>query len=268
MKFKANYIIISGIIMLFSITLFSCKKIKTEYPHDLNDVLDAERLAVISDSSSMGFASLGDSVYGFQYEIIKAFADTLGVELQITKQNDLNESIKSLQKGECDIIANIIPVTTEYKKKLLFSKTLLTTRLMLVQRIQKDTAEKIIKTQTDLANDTIFLPYNSPYKMRIMNLSDEIADSIHIVEIKNISQEDLIKMVSEGKIKNTICLEHFSRKYLIRYQNLDFSLPLGFSQNYSWAVHASSTKLMNELNDFLDDFIGSSAYWKLYRKYF
>ncbi len=269
MNFRLGFKIIVIFLLLGLVVFSSCKKIEIKKPHDLMDVLKEGRLAVITDSSSLGFEFTGDSISGFQYEIIKAFADSLGVELQIAEQNDMAEAIQSLETGECDIIANIIPMTTEHNKLLSFSETLLTASQILVQRIGNDTVpNSMIKSQSELANDTIYLPANSPYKMRIEHLSDEIAEMIYVQEIENVSNEDLIQMVSEGKIKNTICPDQFALKYKTKYPNLDFSLSLGFNQNYSWAVHKSSTRLLEKLNTFLKDFIGTTDYWNLYRKYY
>jgi len=119
-----------------------------------------------------------------------------------------------------------------------------------------------------LANDTIYIPKNSPSKMRLEHLSDEIASPIHIVEIEDKSVEQMVEMVSRGVIKYTICDELFAQRLKVQYQNIDVSFPIGFEQQEVWAVHRDSPKLLAELNDFLKDFIGSSAYWKIYRKYY
>jgi membrane-bound lytic murein transglycosylase F len=74
--------------------------------------------------------------------------------------------------------------------------------------------------------------------------------------------------VALGKIKYTICDEQFAQKLKMRYPNLDMLIPIGFEQHQAWAVPVKSVKLLNELNDFLTDFVGSAAYWKIYRKYF
>lgn len=237
--------------------------------HDLSDVIDSGRLSVVTDSSSMGFAVEKDSVYGFQYEIIKAFADSLGVELEISEQNDVKKAIEGLKEGEYDIVANLVPMTTELKDGVIFSKTIMNSRQVLVQRIPADSLQRMpVKKQYELANDTIYMPYNSVYKMRIKNLADEIADSIHILEIKNVSTETMVRMVSQGKIKNTICSAQLAEKLKRQYPNIDISLPLGFTQEHGWVLNSKSALLAEKLNEFLSDFVGSSAYWELYRKYY
>ncbi len=237
--------------------------------HDLPSIMKSGRLSVLTDSSRLGFATNGDSVYGFQYEIVKAFADTLGLELVMTKQSDLKACMEDLKSGDYDIIASFIPITSEWKKEALFTMPLFTSRQVLVQRLNPDTIKtKFITKHFQLLNDTICIPYNSPYKMRLNHLSDELAGPIHILEIKDLSSEQIVKLVSDGKIKYTICDEQFAKRLKIQYPNIDISLPIGFEQQQAWVVHIKSPLLLAKLNEFLEDFIGSEAYWDIYRKYF
>ena len=237
--------------------------------HDLQGILNSGRLSVLTDSSSIGFSFKGDSISGFQYEIVKAFADSLGVELVITEKNDLKDCMERLNSGEYDIIANFIPVTSEWKKDFLFSTPFFTSREVLVQRMTTGLSRfKLIKKHSQLANDTIYIPYNSPFKMRLNHLSNEIAEPIHILEIKNKSSEQMVRMVAEGKIKLTICNEEFANRLKLKYPNIDVSLPISFAQQQAWVVYPGSPKLLEKLNEFLGDFIGSSAYWNIYRKYY
>lgn len=268
-ELKRSWKIIIFSSLILGIALVVASVIASAKIHDLSDVIDSGRLTVVTDSSSMGFAVDKDSVYGFQYEIVKAFADSLGVELEISEQNDAKKAIEGLKEGEYDIVANLVPMTTELKNGVIFSKTIMSSRQVLVQRMPADSLQKgIVKKQYELANDTIYVPYNSVYKMRLENLADEIADSIHILEIKNVSTETMVRMVSQGRIKNTICSAQLAEKLKRQYPNIDISLPLGFTQEHGWVLNSKSAALADKLNEFLSDFVGSSAYWELYRKYY
>ena len=260
----------SGLAVLFIVIGISAfARYKRNRIHDLPTILESGRLAVLIDSSRMGFSIKGDSVFGFQYEIVKAFADTMGLELVITEKNDLADCINDLKGGDYDIIARFVPITTEWKKEVLFATPLFTSRQVLVQRILTDSTHSIkIKKHRDLANDTVYLTRNSPYKMRLENLSDEIANPIHILEVNDKSTEQMVRLVATGKLKYTICDEQFAQKLKSQFPNIDVSLPIGFDQKHAWVVHKQSPKLLAELNDFLEDFIGSSGYWKIYRKYY
>ena len=256
------------ILVVLISTFFGNHQLKNHI-HDLPGILKSGRLSVLTDSSSIGFSVKGDSVSGFQYEIVKAYADSLGLELVISEKNDIKECLNGLNSGDFDIIANFIPVTTEWKSNVLFTTPFFTSREVLVQRIcNKTSRTKLIKKHDELANDTIYIPVNSPFKMRLNHLSNEIAEPIHIIEIKNKSSEQMVRLVANGKIKLTICDEQFAKKLKLKYPNIDVSLPISFAQEKAWAVHPDSPELLESLNEFLEDFIGSSAYWNIYRKYY
>jgi membrane-bound lytic murein transglycosylase F len=259
--------VLAAFLIILAVTLLV--RHKRNQIHDLPSIMESGRLSVLTDSSSLGFSKKGDNIYGFQYEIVKAFADTLGLELVITEESDIKACMADLQDGDYDIIASFVPVTSEWKKEALFTNSLFTSRQVLVQRITNDTTQaKAIKNQFQLANDTIYLPVNSPYKMRIEHLAKEIADTIHIIEVKDQSSEQLVHLVATGKIKYAICNQQFAQRLKFMYPNLDFSVAVGFDQKHSWVVHKESVLLLEKLNEFLDDFIGSSDYWAIYRKYF
>jgi len=260
---KYIYLTIALVLLILFIKLLFFRE-KTA--HDLPAILKSGRLAVVTDSSVLGFAMKGDSVFGFQYEIAKAFADSLNLELIISTNNNFKECLEGLRKGNYDIYADFIPITSEWQNEYLFTIPLKTSRQVLIQC--KDSSEKIIKNQVDLAGDTIYIPKNSPHKLRLKNLSDEIADTIYLVEVNDVNSEDLVKWVAMGKIKQTICDERDALKWKLQYPNLDISLPVGFDQQYGWMLYKESKQLQKKLNDFLNDFIGSEAYWKIYRKYY
>ncbi len=261
----------TGIILLIIIGFFinSCARFFPGRPNDLNEVLKNGRLVVLADSNNLGFALQGDSIFGFQYEIIKAFADSLNVELIITDITDFKEAVRSIETGKADIIASIIPVTTAYADHLSFSEPLFQSSLMLVQNKGSDFMPRnIISTQAQLANETVNVTLNSKYKLRLQNLSDEIGDTIHIAELNDVTNDSIIKLVAAGDFKFAVCPAFFVNYYADVYPNLDFTVPVGFLQNFSWAVHVNSTQLVEKLNEFLVNFIDSYEYRKIYRKYF
>jgi len=254
------------LVILTTFLLIHSRKAKI---HDLPTILDTGRLTVLTDSSSTGFSVNGGVVSGFQYEIIKAFADTLGVELVISEQNDFKNGIDGLKSGDYDVIASFTPITTEWKSDVLYTNPIFNSREVLVQRVKADSLKsKVIALHLQLANDTIYIPRNSPFKKRLQSLSNEIASPIEIIEMSNMSSEQMVHLVAVGKIKSTICDEQFAQKLKQKYPNIDISLPIGFTQQQAWVVHPKSTKLLEKLNEFLDDFVGSSDYWRIYRKYY
>ncbi len=265
-KIQIGFII--GTVVLLLVMVLWIRDVRSRV-HDLPSIMKSGRLSVLLDSSETGFSVKGDSVFGFQYEIVKAFADSLGLELVITEQSDLKSCMEDIESGDYDIIASFVPVTTEWKNKVLFTIPFFNSRQVLVQRLSPDSLHKpLIKSHVDLANDTIYLPSHSPYRMRIRHLSDEIAEPIHVVEVKNVTAEQLVRFVARGKMKYTICDEQLAKKLQTIYPDIDISLQIGFEQQQAWVVHSKSPLLLERLNSFLSDYVGSTAYWELYQKYY
>ncbi|HZK68656.1 MAG TPA: transporter substrate-binding domain-containing protein [Paludibacter sp.] len=268
MKKKLQIGILVAVLILL-ICIYSLFRHAHQQKHDLKGIIELGRITVVTESSSSGFLVNGDKVSGFQYEIIKAFADTLGVELVVTEQNDMKKCVEGLKNGDYDLIANFIPTTTQWKKELLYSDPIFTSHQVLVQHMISDSSRiNVLAKQTLLANDTVYIAANSPNKILLEHLSNDIAAPIHIIEMKNMNAERLIRLVVEGKIKNTICEVQLAEKFKNQYGNIDIEMPIGFAQQQVWAVPTKSTKLLEKLNTFLYDFVGSSDYWKIYSKYY
>jgi membrane-bound lytic murein transglycosylase F len=268
MKKNIRIAIASGLLLLIFGAIF-CIFNRNLKIKDWPDIEKNGRLYVLADSSSIGFSNIKGEVSGFQYEIVKAFADTLGLELAITEENNISKSISSLQSGDYDIIANFTPITSELTDKVKFSKPFFISRQVLVQLLKADSGQhKMVKKALELANDTIYISKDSAYKLRLAHLSNEIANPIVIIELKDKSTEQMVKLVAAGKIKQTICDERLAQKLKQKYPLIDISVPIGFDQHLAWMVHTESPLLLKKLNEFLSDFVGSPAYWSIYKKYY
>ncbi len=264
---KKLYIIVGSLSLLILAAIFLLRDTATPATRDLDQIIQSGTIYVVSEQNDTGFYVTPDSVSGFQYEILKRFAEKLSVEIEIATENDLKSCIDKLNKGKYDIITRYIPTTTEWQQKIAFSSPLIISRQMLVQ-LTDSFGQPPVRTLRELEQDTIYIPSNSPNKMRLNHLAEESAIDFSVLEMDNQTQQSMVTMVSEGKIKNTICYEQLAVKLSMEYGNIDISLPLSLPQPYGWAVNKESTKLLNELNSFLTDFIGSMDYWNLYQKYY
>jgi membrane-bound lytic murein transglycosylase F len=259
MKKHINYIYFIVAFVAILLLIFTTKRCRNQHERSV--------LTVVIDSGLMRYVELeGDSIFGLQYEIVKAFSDSINLELVVSQQNDLKQSINNLLEGKCDIVASLIPATTEWIDHVAFTKPLLVSRQVLVQ--QADMPQNVLTKQYELAHDTIFLSANSPHRQRIMSLSNEIADTIFVVEMPNTSPEQLVQAVAEGRCKYTVCNERLAKKMKQTYPNIDISMPIGFEQAYCWAVSAENPQLLERINLFLDKFMKTKEYQEIYKKYY
>ena len=236
---------------------------------DLDDVMDDKTLRVVTEYSSIGYFVEDNQIKGFQYELIKRFADSLGLALDFTVEPDLQKSIGGVNNGSYDLIMRTLPVTLELKKELNFSEPLIKSQLVLVQRInKKDKDNTPIRGAMDLDSITIYVTPNSPYLMRLKHIEEELGIVIFTKSIPDVDTELLMAMVARGEIDYTIADEFTARFSQSFYPELDIDTQMGFKQFQAWGFSKHSPKLQNAVNSWLKEFTQTKAYRDLYRTYY
>ena len=233
------------------------------------------KLVVLTDFNSTNYFIYRGQPMGYQYELLQELADYLGIKLDVTVNNNLEESFNYLIDGKCNLIAINLTITKERRKYFDFTEPHTQTRQVLVQRkpdnwkfLKKSELEKqMIRNQLDLAGKTIYVEKNSSYAERLKNLSDEIGDSIFIEEVQGDS-EQLISLVADGDIDYTVCDENVALVNQTYYPGIDVSTAISFPQNLAWAVQKGATSLKHEIDSWLKEFKKTTKYAVIYNKYF
>jgi len=264
MQKKKLYIILPAMLLVFTglFLIFKTNKIK-----DLPDIMKEGRMSVLIESGTSGFTKDSTSVYGFQYEIIRKFADTIGVELVVINEGDERKGFDELTGGNCEVLVSLMPVSSDSTMEVSFLHPIVTTRLMLMQL--KDSVGMIpVDKQYLLDGKKLTVRKNSPFIPRINDLSEELAIKINIEEKSFNSLDELALSVVNGKEKYAVCEEYLADGLLSKNPELDITVPLSFHQELSWCVSSRSKKLHEKLNNFLNEFVGSMEYWQLYYQYY
>jgi membrane-bound lytic murein transglycosylase F len=275
MKIKNYIFIIQVLLVTISCSRVSPPKPEVKTKSKLQEVIDQGVLKVVTDFNSTSYFIYRGQPMGYQYDMLQELANHLGVRLEVLVNNNLEEKFKLLEEGKVDLIAANLSITKERRQRMDFTVAHTQTRQVLVQRKPISWSNKgmgiyqdsLIRSQVSLAQKEIYVPRNSPYSRRLRNLSDEIGDSIKIIEVDE-GVESLVEKVSKGEINYTVSDEIEARVYESYYSNLDIETPLSFSQNLAWAVPKGSDDLKNVINVWLTDFKKSKKFALLYRKYF
>ena len=223
---------------------------------------------VIMQNSILGCVENDTVKEGFQYEIIKEFADSFGYQLNIILAENIENAIKQFGSGEGDILADALPTTISMKHQINFSVPLFTTKLVLIQKKRgKKERNLLAKNISDLEEKTVYVPENSPYIQQLKYIIEDSGIQFRIVK-RNQSIEKLAELVANGKI-SYLATNTLTAKYLSSKNNeLDYSMPLGFNQFMAWGINKKNQKLNEELNLFLENFVETEKYRQIYRKYF
>ncbi|MCF8370522.1 MAG: transporter substrate-binding domain-containing protein [Bacteroidales bacterium] len=234
------------------------------------------KIVAVTDYNSTNYFVYKGEPMGYQFDLLQSLADYLGVKLEVIVSNNLEETFKYLQEGDCDLIAVNLTITKERSKFLDFTIPHSQTRQVLVQRkpdkwqrMSKDEMEgNLLRNQLDLGGKTVYVQKKSTFADRLNSLSDEIGDSIHVVELPNYETEQLIRLVSEGEIDYTVCDEIVGKVNQTYFPNIDIETAISFPQNLAWAVRKGDKDLLESVNAWLEDFKKTARYANTYKKYF
>lgn len=246
-------------------------KNKKEYSiKDWNDIFSKGEINIVTTYNSIDYYLEGDSIKGFQYELIQALFKEKGIKVNITPSIDLNKQITDLKGGKYDLLATNLIVTSELKDQIALSVPILKNKQVLVQR--KDSLalanSTYIENQLDLAKKTLYIVKGSPALLRIKNLSNEIADTIYTNEVDKYGEEQLIALVAHGDIDYAVCNENLALKAIDSLPQLDTQLAISFTQFYSWGINKDSPILLDSLNHWISNFQEKKAYQDILNKYY
>ena len=206
-----------SILIVACICMLACQPKKQQpvvadmHHHDLTEMKDSGVLVALTLNSSISYFDYRGEPMGFQYELAKQFAQSLGLKLELKTAKNTTDLVDMLLAGEGDLIAYPLPVTKEFKDTLNFCGEDIITHQVLVQR-NGNKNQKAISNVTELIGKNVYVKPGK-YLDRLNNLNKELGGGIHIHEVANdsISIEDLIMQVSTGVIDYTLCDNDLAR---------------------------------------------------------
>ncbi len=267
------------LIILLLLALNTCKEKEKKSFVNLNSIDKIKKrgklIAVMDFNSTNYFIYRGEPM-GYQYELLQLLAEQLGVKLEVKVENDIDENFRMLMEGECDIIGINLTVTKERSKIINFTYPHSQTHQVLVQRkienwknfSKEEINANLLRNQLDLAGKVVYVQKGSSYAQRMKNLSDEIGDSIKLIEKADKEVEELIELVASGEIDYTVADENVALVNQIYYPNLDVKTAVSFPQNLAWGLRKGDDLLKIEIDNWLKEFKGSLEYALIYNKYF
>lgn len=256
---KLITICISFLFILF----ISCKNNinRNDITYSLPDTL---KIGTIYSPTTF-FIFRGDTL-GYEYERILNFTSSNNITAKFIIYNNLSEMIEMLDSGKIDIIAYEVPIINEYKNIVLHCGTENITNQVLVQQKNKD----LILNVTQLVGKDIYVTKDSKYELRLKNLDNELGGGIviHSLNADSIIPEDLIKLVSEGKISYTIIDRDIAKLNKTYFKNIDINLPVSFEQRASWAVNKHNYRLAEYIDTWSKQLNSQITSKQILKRYF
>ncbi|MDE6377288.1 MAG: transporter substrate-binding domain-containing protein, partial [Duncaniella sp.] len=212
---------IPPLVLLFLAAVISCGHRKHSEDVDTESHKLPDTLRVVTLYSPASYFIYRGQEMGYDYELVTALAVDKDLMLKVDVAPSLQRAVEMLDSGLVDLIAYEVPVTAEYREKVIPCGPENITTQVLVQPRKGE--EKLITDVTDLVGRDVYVEADSKYEARINNLNHELGGGIriHPVSRDTMITEDLITMVSEGKIPLTVVDSDIANINKTYYSDLD-----------------------------------------------
>jgi len=214
--------------------------------HDYDDVMEAGVLKIITRNSPTTYYQDKDQISGFEYELASMFADFLGVKLEVTVADSLNDLISEVEAGNVAIAAAGLTVTPERSERIQFSSSYLDVNQKLVYRIN----QKRPKDLNALIGKTLVVTAHSSHAQYLHELQKTMPE-LSWIERDDAEVSELVQMVENGEIDFTIVDSNEFDALSGFYPNVASALELGETQQLAWAFSKyTDNSLLNKSREF------------------
>lgn len=259
--------VLLGIIAVGIATFLPKRKAKEGKPRSYVEIQRSGVLRAVTEYNSISYYVDEDTLSGFHYALIQAFAHDKRLKLELIPEMNFDKQLQGLENGTYDLIAYGIATTSEWKDSILLTSPLVRNTQVLVQRKKGSPTAPFIRSQIELAGRTLHVSKSSPTLLRIRNLGYEIGDTIYVKEMEGYGSEQLMALVAHGDIDYAVCNNELATALIDSFPQLDIHTGISFNQFYSWGVSKQQADLRDTLNHWLGGFLKTEEYKKIYKQY-
>ncbi len=230
-----------------------------------SDLKAGDELIVLTRNSPTTYYFDNDSETGFDYELIKAFADASGYKVRIKVAFTLEELIQSLAAGDAHIAAAGLTATPERLERFHASVPYLTQRPLVVYKSGLSRP----RTATDLINRDIIVLAGSSHSEALARLAETLP-ALRWREIRAADTLELMQLVTDEKAHLAIVDSMEFRMQQRLYPRLVAGMELDDEAGMVWYLPRvpGAEALTHRINDFLKDFKASGALKALQDQHF
>ena len=239
---KKRLIPLAGVIALLS----SLAVLRPTAP-DLVDVLARGELVVASRPAAVSWYQDQHGDTGFEYTLMREFADQLGVSLRLVAVDSLPELHRLVRNGQVDIAAAALAVTDQRAAQLAFTRPYLSNTDLIVYR----SAERAPTSLEDLSQQRLAVLAGSSQEQAIQDLiSNGVA--LQFQAIRAVNVERLLNLVHEGHVDLAVVDRNGWQLHKSLFPELSESLTLAQRQ-VAWALSPEGDgSLLEAANHFLE----------------
>jgi membrane-bound lytic murein transglycosylase F len=248
-----------GLVVVFGVTLSGCGK----GPTLLEQVRQQNELVVLTRNSPTTFYEGPEGPGGLEYDLVKRFSESLGVELRIVVPENFNEILPLVIRGDAHLAAAGLTVTAKRQEKVRFGPVYQEITPMLVYRVGSGQP----KTPGDLKG-LLEVVAGSSHDERLQELQADYP-SLSWEAVEDVESEELLINVWQQLIDYTVADSNeltINRRY---YPELRPAFALSEPEPLAWAfARGDDDSLYNAATDFFEEIEEDGSLDQLIERYY
>ena len=204
-------------------------------------------LIVVTRNAATTYYESRNGFMGVEYELAKAFADSLGVEARFIVKEDVSDILRAVENSEVDFAAAGLTHTNAREEKFMFGPTY----QMVTQQVVCRRGGKRAKTFKDLVGITIKVPLHSSYVEQLHKIK-KIHPELEWQEVDGTDTESLLEYVWRKKIDCTIAdsnIVAINRRY---FPELSVRFDINDPEPLAWVLPKGAADLQSELESWFE----------------
>ena len=227
---------------IFSTTiLISC----SENDPVINDIRRQEKLVVLTlNSPTTYYLGADDNPTGFEYDLSKALADSLNVEVEYKLFDNLEGLLNAINNNEGHIAAAGLTQTEEREATHLFGPNYKAVQQQVICHRSARTPKEV----SDLLTRSILIIAESSYQETLLELQKDYPE-LKWEGTNELSAEQVLETVASKKVDCTVIDSNvftLNRRY---YPSLVMAFPLSEEQNLAWILPPNAESFKQYVDD-------------------
>lgn len=221
------------------------------------------KLVVVTRNAPTTYYEGRDGATGFEYDLVSAFAEQLGVEVELVVRDNPAEILAMIAAGEADIAAAGLTRTRQREERVLFSHSYQDVTQQVVCRrggAQPSQVEDLLELSIEVPADTSYVEQLNQLQQDYPELSWQVQPE-HNTEylLEKVWQRELDCTIGDSNI--VAVNQRYMPELTVRF---DISEP----QPLAWALPPQAKGLQEELNNWLEQFREGGELQALVNKYY
>lgn len=226
------------------------KKVDKSVSSDsFSKIINAGKLRVVTRYSAVTYYIGPDGKRGFEYDLVSAFADAYGLEVEIILKDSIPQVLKAVEDGEADLAAAGISRKEAKDEKYSFGPAYQKVR----QEVICHRDDVMPTTVLDLSNHNFVVASGSSYADKLSELKASTPELRWLEQ--EYTAEQLLEMVADKEIECTVAYSNIfetNRRYL---PELQVAMALTEEQELAWVIRKNAKKLSEALIYWMNHYV-------------